>query len=56
MQKATALVLVGALVLGAAVVALSSDLGPIALLIVAVAGGLIGRSILRDKDSDSEGP
>ena len=49
MQKATALVLVVVMVLGAAIVALSSDHGTIAILIVVIGGGLIGWSMFRDK-------
>jgi len=49
MQKATALVLVVVMVLGAAVIALSSDHGTIALAIVVVGGGLIAWSMFRDK-------
>ncbi|WP_183407842.1 hypothetical protein [Nocardioides marmoriginsengisoli] len=49
MQKATALVLVVALVLSGAIVALSSDHAVIAILIVVVAGALIGAAMARDK-------
>jgi uncharacterized membrane protein len=49
MQKATALVLVVVMVLGAAVIALSSDHGTIALAIVVIGGGLIAWSMFRDK-------
>jgi uncharacterized membrane protein len=52
MQKATALVLVGALVLGAAVVAISSGQSVVALMIFAVGGGLIGWAMLRDDKTD----